>query len=355
MAPITKTAKTVKSKPAAKKPAAKKPAVKKPAAKKTAAKKPAAKKPAVKKPAAKKPAVKKPAAKKPAAKKPAAKKPAAKKPAAKKPAVKKLAVKKPAAKKPAAKKPAVKKPVEKKPTAKKLAAKTPAVQKPVAKKPAVKKPAVTKKIEVNAAIVDENKEINTQEPVGSGEPDVKFRDLFDAYSQGKLPFAHGYIVSSFFSETSAYSIYEIVSYAGVKEIFMTATGLQFVTGGKKLFILVEHDLYQNKHQEPVSRREGESIPKRFNELDIIIARNQTKIMIAKEPHELYGSFTILKPSSINFAVLFYQLPDVYSTLASFFEESLNRQRKVPQSDAKKAGQLVASILEKLMGFQGEFQ
>jgi hypothetical protein len=278
-----------------------------------------------KKPAAKKPA-KKSAAKKPAKKATAKKKPAAKKPAAKKPA-----------KKATAKKSAVKKPA-KKATAKKPAAKKPAAKKPAAKKPEAKKPAAPKA---------------TARPVETS--DVAYRNLFDAYHQGKLPFAQGYIVSSFFSETSNYGIYEVVSYAGVKEIFLTETGLQFVTGGKKLYILVEPDTYQIKYQEPVSRAEGEKIPKRFNELEIITAKNQTKIMIAKEPNESYGSFTVLKPTGINFAVVFYQLPEVYKSLADFFVESLNRQRRVPEHDAKAAAQKVTEILKKYMSFEGEYK
>ena len=306
----------------------KKPAVKKPAAKKPAAKKPAAKKPAAKKPAAKKPAVKKPVAKKPAAKKPvAAKKPAVKKmtATAKKPAAKKTAV--------AAKKPAAKKPAAKKPAAKAAAATS------VAKKPAVKK--AVKAAEPNV--------------VEQSDDNVKYRNLFDAYSQGKLPFNEGYIVSSFFSDNSAYSIYEVVSYAGVKEIFVTDEGLQFVTGGKKLYILAEPDIYPLKYQEPVQRKEGEYIPKRFADLEVFTAKNQTKIMVAKEPNETYGSFTILKPHGTNFAVVFYQAPDVFATIAKFFEESLNIQRKVPQSDAKKAAELIVKTIEKGMGFKGEYE
>lgn len=45
---------------------------------------------------------------------------------------------------------------------------------------------------------------------------MKAMDLFEAYKQDKLPKDEGYIVSSFFSEQSAYSIYEIISYSGVK-------------------------------------------------------------------------------------------------------------------------------------------
>jgi len=289
--------------------------------------------------------IKKPAAKKTAVKKPAAKKPAAKKPAVKKPAVKKPAAKKPAVKKPAAKKPVVKKLAAKKPEVKKAAVKKPEVKKPAAKKAAVKKPALEKNAQGEATTLV--KEVL--------DPNVKCRNLFDAYAQGKLPFVQGYIISSFFNETSAYSIYEIVSYAGVKEIFMSETGLQFVTGGKKLYILVEPDTYHNKPVEPVSRAEAERIPKRFNELETIIAKNQTRIMVAKEPNETFGSFTILKPRGQNFAVVFYELPDVYESLISFFVDSLNRQRKIPEHDAKTAAQLIAKTVEKYMGFKGEFE
>ncbi|MCL2721827.1 MAG: hypothetical protein FWD47_10885 [Treponema sp.] len=280
--------------------------------------------------------VKKPAAKKPAVKKAAAKKPAAKKPAAKKPAVRTVskvtAAKKPAAKKPAAKA-AVKKPAVKA-AAKKPAAKT-AAKKPAAKA-AVKKPA-TKVASAKAAPA-----VKTE---------VKFRDLFDAYMKEKLPREQGYIISSFFSPTSAYSIYEVISYAGVKEIFHTDSGLQFISGGKKLHVLVEPATYPKKHEEPVSRMQGESIPKRYNELEIFTAKNQSKIMVAKDPEEISGSFTILKPNQINFAVVFYELPDMYKTIGEFFEESLNRTRRIPQSDARKVSQFIANTLEKKMTFK----
>jgi hypothetical protein len=153
---------------------------------------------------------------------------------------------------------------------------------------------------------------------------------------------------------SAYSIYEIVSYAGVKEIYLTGNGLTFVTGGKKLYILVEPDTYNKKFLEPVSRAESERIPKRTSELEIITARNQSKIMIAKNPDESYGSFTILRPMGQNFSIVFYDLPDMYKTLSDFFVNSLNRQRKIPESDAKKAAALIVKTVEKYMSFKGEF-
>ena len=267
--------------------------------------------------------------KKPAAKT-AAKAPA--KPAAKKPAAKTAA--KPAAKTTA--KPAAK-------AAAKPAAKTTAK---AAAKPAAKAAAkTTAKAAAKPAPAKQKK---------TGEADVPYRNLFEAYTQGKLPFAQGYIISSFFDEKSSYSIYEVVSYAGVKEIYMAGNGLTFVTGGKKLFILIEPDTYRLKYQEPVSRAESERIPKRFSELDIEIAKNQTKIMIAKMPDETFGSFTILKPTGMNFSIVFYEHPDMYKTLGDFFAKSLNQQRKVPAADAKKAGEQIAKTVQKFMGFESQF-
>jgi len=303
----------------------------------------------IKKETAAKPATK--VAAKPAAK-PAAK--AAAKPAAKKPAAKSTAKAgaKPAAKKPAAKstakagaKPAAKKPAAKS-TAK--AGAKPAAKKPAAKagaKPAAKKPAAKAGSKPSAA-----KKSSKKEEVSN----VPFRNLFEAYAQGKLPFNHGYIVSSFFSDKSYYSKYEIVSYAGVKEIFPTAEGLTFVTGGKKLHVLLEPDTYNKKFQEPVSRSDDERIPKRFAELETVTASNQSKIMIAKEPDESYGSFTILKPTGINFSMVFYQTPKLYDALTAFFQDSFNRFRRVPAIDAKKAAQLITATIKKSMGFEGEY-
>ncbi|MCL2805113.1 MAG: hypothetical protein FWD26_04160 [Treponema sp.] len=277
---------------------------------------------------------------------------AAAKAVTKKPA--KAAAKKTTAKKTtAAKKPTVKSVVKtltakpkkaavKKPAAKAASAKATTVKKASSAKTATK--AAVKKTAVTAA----------KKPAVKDDENVKFRNLFDAYAQGKLPFVHGYIVSSFFSEKSAYSIYEIVSYAGVKEIFMTETGLQFVTGGKKLYVLVEPATYQVKFLEPVSRAEGERIPKRFSELETIIDKYQTKIMIAKEPNDSYGSFTVLKPLGQNFAIVFYDTPGMYKTLCDFFVNTLNRQRKVAEADAKKAAAVIVKIVEKAMSFKGEY-
>ena len=87
----------------------------------------------------------------------------------------------------------------------------------------------------------------------------KALDLFQAYNEGKMPENGGYIVSSFFSENSSYSIYEVVAYDTVKTIYPNESGLTFQTDGHKMFVLVEPASYPHKYQEPFTRGKNESI------------------------------------------------------------------------------------------------
>jgi hypothetical protein len=183
---------------------------------------------------------------------------------------------------------------------------------------------------------------------------VKAMDLFEAYAQDKLPRDQGYIISSFFSNNSAYSIYEIVSYSGVKSIYLTETGLTFQTNGRKLHVLIEPASYPNKSIEPYVRSNNEQIPLRFSELETIVAKNQSKIMIAQKPLDSFSSFTILKPTGINFALVFYRLPDLFETVATFFEKTFNKEAAIPMVDAKKSSKKVAEIIEKTMNFVGDY-
>lgn len=179
----------------------------------------------------------------------------------------------------------------------------------------------------------------------------KAMDLFEAFAQDKLPKDEGYIVSSFFSDHSAYSRYEIVSYSGVKSIYPTEEGLTFQTNGKKLHTLIEPASYPNKPIEPFLRTTEDQIPLRFNELDIQTAKNQSRIMIAKQPIDSFSSFTILRPTGVNFSLVFYRLPDLFDTLAIFFEKTFNKEAAVPMADAKKAAKYLVETIQKTMLIQ----
>ena len=180
---------------------------------------------------------------------------------------------------------------------------------------------------------------------------AKALDLFQAYAAEKLPTEGGYIISSFFQDTSAYSKYEVVAYNSVKAIYPTEEGLTFQADGNKLFVLAEPPNYNQKHMEPYTRDTQFQIPHRFREVETVVARNQTRIMVSREPVLTYNSFTILKPTGINFALIFYNQPDVIESIESFFQKTLSGEAGVPKADAVKAGKLIGRGLQKFTIWQ----
>lgn len=175
----------------------------------------------------------------------------------------------------------------------------------------------------------------------------KALDLFQAYSENKLPAdGGGYIVSSFFSNNSLYSIYEVIAYNKVKNIHQTGEGLTFQSDSHKIYALVEPANYPHKYHEPFTRTNNETIPHCFSELDIIIAKNQTKMMISKEPVISYSSFTILKPTGIDFALFFFRSKDVLKTIEFFFTQTFHKEAGVPAIDTKKCAKAVIEGLAK---------
>jgi len=180
---------------------------------------------------------------------------------------------------------------------------------------------------------------------------LKAMDLFDAYAKSMLPKENGYIVSSFFSPSSAYSRYEVVSYSNVKGIYPSDNGLTFQSDGKKLHILVEPMDYSKKSEEPYVRSSTEQIPHRFSELELHTSKNQTKLFWGKNAVMSYTSFTILKPTGVNFSFLFFMLPDIYESLAMFFEKTFNKEAGVPLADAKKVSKLVSAKVKATMTWE----
>ena len=186
------------------------------------------------------------------------------------------------------------------------------------------------------------------------EKTVKAMDLFEAYNQDKLPKDQAYIVSSFVNSNTGYTIYEVISYSAVKAIYPEGTGLTFQSSGRKMHILIEPASYPQKAVEPYLRDKIEQIPLRFKELSVITAKNQIKIYMAKKPIESLSSFTVAKPVGLNISFLFYELPDMYETLAMFFEKTFNKDAAVPMADAKKAAKNAVDVVEKLMAFKSDF-
>ncbi|TFG85202.1 MAG: hypothetical protein E4H20_01000 [Spirochaetales bacterium] len=176
-------------------------------------------------------------------------------------------------------------------------------------------------------------------------------DLYDAYGKNTLPSENGFIISSFFSPNSAYSRYEIVSYNNVKSIYPSEDGLTFQTDGKKLYILVEPMSYSKKSEEPYVRSRDEQIPLRFSELELHTCKNQTKIYWAKKSIMSYTSFTVLKPTGVNFSFAFYPLPDIFDSMELFFEKTFNKEAGAPMPDARKVSKALKLNIQETMTWE----
>jgi len=183
---------------------------------------------------------------------------------------------------------------------------------------------------------------------------LRAMDLFDAYNQDKLPKNQAYIVASFINVNTGYCKYEVVSYSGVKSIYLEGDGLTFQSAGKKLHALVEPSSYPSKAIEPYLRDKSEQIPLRFKELSVYTTRNQAKIYMAKEPIESLSSFTVLRPSGENIAFVFYKTDDLYDNMIKFFENSLNKDARLPQNDAKKVAIMFIEVIKEQMAFRSDY-
>jgi hypothetical protein len=181
--------------------------------------------------------------------------------------------------------------------------------------------------------------------------DVKAIDLLKAYGEGKLPREGGYIVTSFFQTNSAYAKYEIVAFSSLKGLYLSEAGLTFQTDGNKLFVLAEPATYERKHLEPYARDGQQQIPHHFSEVEQITANNMTRIMLSKQPVITYYAFTICKPTTLNFSILFYNLPDVFDSIAAYFEKTLTADANVPAGDAAAAARRIVAGLKRFTIWQ----
>ena len=174
---------------------------------------------------------------------------------------------------------------------------------------------------------------------------MKVLNLFDAYAQNALPTDEGYIISSFFDENSAYSIYEVVEYSSVKDIFATEDSLTFRTSGKKIYLLAEPPTYPQKAVEPYCRQQKDMVPFRFSETFHITAKNHANVYFNKEPHVAISAFTVFKPEGINFSYIFFANDDVFEVIEKFFAHSLYNDARLPRSDALRIAKRVTKLCE----------
>jgi len=229
-----------------------------------------------------------------------------------------------------------------------------AAKKITERKPIAKKPAVTNKTNKD----HKKKTLSTSENLtGRSTNNInntnKYRNVFEAYEQIKIPFENGIIISSFISDSSNYGIYKIFLYKNLNEISPIENALRFwarkekgVPNCKVLFITIELETYQNRDIEPIDRPKGERIPKRFIETTEFITSNFSKIRIAKEMDDITNDyFDIIEPKDNNIAIVFKNSLHLHNEINNLFENSLYKIFKISQSEEREATQIIISKLK----------
>ena len=163
---------------------------------------------------------------------------------------------------------------------------------------------------------------------------AKAMSLLKAYKTNQIPMEGGFIISSFFTGSTIYTIYELTAFKNVKDIFQGPDGLTFKTDGNRCHILVEPPTYAKNYVEPVHREDGAAIPYRFDECHFHAGKRQEKIYISKEPHMLYSSFTILNSTGDNYCFIFFPTKDVYMAIRKFMADSLYNDCGLRKEDCR---------------------
>ena len=92
---------------------------------------------------------------------------------------------------------------------------------------------------------------------------------------------------------------------------------------------------------------------RFRELNIHTCKNQYNIMYSKEPLNILTSFTVLKPTGLNYSFIVFPGEDVETSLQILFEKTFNTEACVPLADAKKVSIDIAKMIVKTMAFKNK--
>jgi hypothetical protein len=179
-------------------------------------------------------------------------------------------------------------------------------------------------------------------------------ELFPAFKAGKLPGKNGYIISTFYHESSTYTRYELISFDNVKDIYETDEGLTFQAEGRKIYVLVEPAGWPNAHTEPAYRKDSEKIPYRYNELINFKTKRQDHVYVGREPVMAYSSFTVLKPVGQNVAFVFYPTEDIRENVLEYFRLSLWKQARVPQTEAREVVKIIDQVFDKIVLEDQEF-
>ena len=114
---------------------------------------------------------------------------------------------------------------------------------------------------------------------------IRWIGLFQGLKRGDIDFGNGgLVVSARFHNQSNYSVFETVAFDNIKNIvYGGGESVTFQSDGYRVFLVYEPRSYPRSFQEPYLRDEGQEIPLRWNELEILELPNRNRISFRKSP------------------------------------------------------------------------
>ncbi len=156
----------------------------------------------------------------------------------------------------------------------------------------------------------------------------------EAYKQGILPtIVNGYIFSINVPDMDDVSkkldpfLIKMISYSGLKTIMPFEDGVKFQAQGKSMYCMLENQNYPQKHVEPASRSVNSTayMPHRFSECDIFFTKdNKFRVILPKQAHESFDSFTVNFPGKGDICVLYYIYDqDLENVVFPFMQDNIS--------------------------------
>jgi len=169
-------------------------------------------------------------------------------------------------------------------------------------------------------------------------------DMFQAYTENKIPEDRGIIVQGFFEQDLPYFSFELTLYTGAKALYLGDEGITFQANALRFFVIVEPPGYSQKECAPPARTLKKPVPLHFNELTRHELPNGALIYDHPDPVRVYGLFFIDKPTGSDFVFIFPYSPDVFVVLSRFLEGTWREECGIPEKEASAmAGRTVSEI------------
>ena len=170
-----------------------------------------------------------------------------------------------------------------------------------------------------------------------GNEEKTWIELFEGLVKSEIQLGGGgYIFNAHLHGKHNYAIFEIIGFENVKQIISGENSVTFQSDGYKIFIVFESRNFPTKYVEPYLRQEGEKVPLRWNETEILELPNRDRIFISKAPYISYGTFTVEAPETGSFVYYFYNNSAADKNILSFIKDVLREDFKVPKKNAEVA-------------------